>query len=639
MKTNLIRLFSGGISIVVLLLILSSCTFQPSEIPIIEVQPPDDNAPVLYIEVQPDMDTLKLAMDTWTEFKFTSPEASIQHIKINFDDNLVYDAEYNQANKPRFYIALGNYTEGLHSFTIQAFTSSNTGSIADKTGAEGYLYQVDWPVIIRHNVDRWLSVTNVEYKNGGAQVKWNKYDYSDFEYYRLVKTSSSGTNGMHYDISNPQTTTFFDTSYLEGEYSDYQVGLNGGYGNSYTFYKPIQAPEILLNEENKLAVTWNKTHNPSRLGYYHVALKVPDTYSYQEITKEDALDTTAVYDITPMFGNNYEFQVRYVPKGYNQPYVNYNSAGGNTLYSLGNKMKSFENAFNLGDTDVVLLYKNGWFFKYNSKSNTLLDSIRTNDLTNPNFIRVSPQGNYFSYFTNSDFVMRKTSDWGVVSQFTTPIINFGTPGFWSISISDNFYLVVIQHWNVLAITDLRTEKEIFRKAGTSGENLADAVINSEGNKLLYNMYKYEDRTNYLRLVDFDGEKFTEIGQTTAASPGANYGIIQYAFQNNQVLLLKNVSDYDYRWEERNISDFSLTNSFSLPDSFVPVAIDFQNKQVVARYGLYGGFDNSYSMFYDFKNDNSAKIIPIVKGQKFVLSNNILANGSGRYLPLTDLILK
>ena len=174
MKTKLIRLIQGRIPVVILLIILISCKFQPSEIPLTDVQPPGDNAPVLFIEVQPDMDTLKLAMDTWTEFKFTSPEASVQHVKISFDDNVVYDAEYNPANKPRFYIALGNYSEGLHSFTIQAFTSSNTGSIADKVGAEGYLYQVEWPVIIRHNVDRWLSVTDVEYKNGGAQVEWNK---------------------------------------------------------------------------------------------------------------------------------------------------------------------------------------------------------------------------------------------------------------------------------------------------------------------------------------------------------------------------------------------------------------------------------------------------------------------------------
>lgn len=616
-----------------------SCEFQPSEIPLTVVNPPDGNAPVLYINVQPDMDTLKLAADTWTEFKFSSPETSVQHVKITFDDNVVYDSEYNPDYRPRFYIALGNYNGGLHSFVLQAFTSTNTGSIADKVGAESYMFQVEWPVIINRNVDRWLSIQSAEYKKGGTLVKWDKYDYADFEFYRMVKTSSTLVNQTSYTISNPLTTTFLDTTYLEGEYSDYMVGLNGGYGNSFSFFKPIQTPEVTLDEKNNFVVKWNMTQNPQKLSFYHVALKIPDTYSYQEIKKEDARDTVGVYGISPAFGNNYEFQVRYVPKGFNQPYLNYNSAGGFVHFSLGNSMKPFQNAFNLGNSEMVLLYSSGWFYKFDMTNRMLVDSIRINEITSPDFIRVSPGGQFFSYFTNSDFVMRRTSDWKIVSQFTTPLMNNGNEGFWSAAISDNYQLVVIEHWNVLTITDLRTGKEIFRKVGTPAENLVEAVINSEGTKILYNMHSYENNTNYIRLVNFDGEKLTELGETTAMTPGANYNLTQYAIQDDRVLLLKNVSAYNYRWEERDLNDFSLIYGFNLPNSFVPVAIDFQHKQVVSRYGLYGGFDNSYSMFYDFQLDISNKITPIVKGQKFVLSENILANGSGRYLPVNDLIQK
>jgi hypothetical protein len=626
------------ILIIFLLIFSFSCEFKPSDIPETYVEQPDENAPVLYIEVQPGMDTLKLATDVWTEFKFTSPETEVKWVTITFDDNVVYDSEYSMQNRPRFYIALGSYTEGLHYFTIQAFASSNTGSIADMAGAEGYLYEVQWPVIIHQNIERRLHVKSVEYKKGGTQVTWEKYDYSDFEYYRLIKTSSTSANEAEYHITNPQITTLFDTTYLEGEYSDYQVSLNGEYGHSYSFQKPVQTPEIILNEEkNRMMVRWNRTQNPKRLGYYHVALKVPDTYFYQEVMNEDAEDTVAVYNISPGFGDNYEFQVRYVPAGFDQPYVIYNSSGGKAIFSLGNQMLSFENAMKIGDTGDILLYNDGLFYKYNIVSHTVLDSFRVEDLANPVFIRVSPSGQFFSYFTNTDFVMRKTSDWGLVGQFTTPLTNYGTVLFWNVSISDNYRLLVTQHLNVLSITDVRTGDELFRKTGAQGENFADAVINSEGDKILYNTYVYDDEKNYLHLVDFDGAKFTELGETTAASPGANYGIVQYAILEDKVLILKSISGYDYRWEERSVSDFSLINGFDLPHSFVPVAIDFPKKQLITRYGLNGGFDESYSLFYDFENNTSHKITPIIKGQRFVLSNDVLANGSGRYLSLSDLI--
>ncbi|MCG6191082.1 hypothetical protein [Maribellus maritimus] len=624
--------------VVILLLFFSvSCEFTPSEIQETFVEQPDEHAPVLYIEVQPDMDTLKLASDVWTQFRLTSQEAEIYWVKIDFDDSNVYYSDYNSGALPSVHVSIGNYSEGLHYFTIQAFTASNSGSIADKVEAEGYLYEVQWPVIIHHGVDTRIDIKKVEYMDGPVAVSWEKYDYYNFQNYVLSKWSSTQVDGVKYTISNPRVTTVLDTTFLEGEYVSYSVSLNGGYSPGVSFDVPIKTPDILLNEEEKMVVRWNRTQNPKNLGYYHVALKVPNTYSYQEIIKEDAEDTVAAYDISPGFGDNYEFQVRYVPKGFDQPYVIYNSSGGEALFSLGNQMLGFENAMKIGDTENILLYNDGLFYKYNMVTHTILDSVRVTGLTNPGFIRISPDGDFFSYFTNTDFVMRKTSDWGLVSQFTTPIMDYGTARFWSASISDNYHLAVIQHSNILSVTDIRTGTELFRKEGTQGEYFSDAVINSEGDKILYKTYVYDDGTNYLRLVNFDGNKLTELGETTAANPGANYEIIQYAILEDKVLILKCISTYRYSWEERSASDFSLISSFDIPDRFLPVAIDFNKQQLVMRYRFRTTYDEASALYYDFEKSITHKIIPIIEGQKFVLSNEVLANGSGRYLPLNDLI--
>jgi hypothetical protein len=623
-----------------MLLLLAACEFEPSEIPETLVTPPGDKAPLLLIEVKPDMDTLKLATDVWAEFIITSPEAEIHWIKISFDGDLVYDALYNTHTMPRVPIVISRYSEGLHIFSIKVFAASNSGSIADKVGGEGFLYEAHWPVLIRHNIDRSIQINQIQYFNSAAWVIWEKYDYHDFYSYTLNKSTLSNANKAQYHITNPHLTLIRDTTYIEGEYAFYSVSLNSEWAfNSTDFYVPIKAPDISLTPDNKMVVRWNRTTNPKRLGYYHIAYKLPDYSVNQEFIKDSPDDTVTLVNTSPGFGNFYEFQVRYVPKDYSGPYINYSSVGGITHFSVGNPMPEFENAYRIGDSENILLYNKGWFYKYNFINQTLTDSLQVTDLASPASIRISPNGLLFSYFTLSDFVMQHTSDWSQVNRFYTPVIHFGTPRFMDVSISDQYHLVVVEHGSVLTITDVRAGRELARRVGKPGEVIHRAVINSQGDKILYDYLVNNEYKNYLQLTGFDGAALTDIGRTAAATPGANYDVIQFGFRDDKVFMLKNTWAYNYRWEERNAADFSLIYGFDLPDSFVPVAIDFREKQLVARYGLYGSFDNSYSLLFDFGKGTSHKIRPIIKGKKFVLANQTLANGSGRYLTLNELIQK
>ncbi len=645
MKTCLLLNARSIFSVIVLLTFSFSCKFQPSEIPETIINPPDENAPIIYIEVQPDMDTLKLASDVWTDFKVTSPKSEIKWVKISFDDLVLYDFEYIPEARPKFYISVGSHSNGLHHFYIQVFTSSNSGSIADRIGAEGYVYEVVWPVIIKYTFDRSIKIKNIEYLNGPVKIEYTKYDYYDFQFYKISRISDIQKNEIQYIVSEPLITNAIDSTYLEGEYAAYKVSLNDEFNWQWTVFDvPVPTPEITFESENNLKVKWRKTKNRKQLGYYHVAMKVPDTNFYQEIINENADDTVAVYNASPMFGDYYEFQIRYVPKNFSEPYINYNSSGGKAMYSLGNKMKAFENAIQLGNSAKVLLYNDNMFYKYDMANNAVIDSFKVNSVVLPEHIKVSPKGEFFGYFVNpslasSDFVMRKTSDWSVVNQFYVPIVNGNAAGFWSISISDNYHLVVVQHGNVLTVTDIKLGKEIYRKVGKNGEQFLEAVVNSEGNRILYNKNIYEKYKNYLTMVDFDGLKFTQLGETETAIEGAVYPVVKYGFAGDEVLLLKAVSTYDYIWEERSADDFALLKEQDLVQDFVPVAIDFNKKQLVVRYGRSGSINNAYSWYYDIENGTSDKITPIVRGQKFMLINELLANGSGRYLPINALKLK
>ena len=173
--------------VTILLLISYSCEFQPSEIPETFIEQPSEDGPVLTIEVNPNMDTLRLASDVLTEFRLSSSERNAEWVRIYFDETLVFDDKYSSSNLPQFMVEHKSYPEGHHRFKIQAFISTNTGSIADQLGTENYFYEMVWPVFIKHNVN--VVVKNVQYRNGVAEIDWVKYDFYGFQNYTIENTN------------------------------------------------------------------------------------------------------------------------------------------------------------------------------------------------------------------------------------------------------------------------------------------------------------------------------------------------------------------------------------------------------------------------------------------------------------------
>lgn len=618
----------------ILVLFIFSCEFKPSEIPETFVKPPGDDAPLLFIEVKPEMDTLKLNTDVWTEFKLTTEEAKVHWVKIFFDDAVVYNSEYSDEWKPKFYVAIGNYSEGMHNISVQAFTSSNTGSIADKAGAEGYLYEVDWPVTITHNVWPFINIRSLNFKNPGVEVVWDKYDYYGFQSYQFTKGSLIEGNKVEKQFTNSKETSFTDYSYIEGEYAWYTVNLFGGYSESKEFFIPIEAPLTQQLPDGKLKVTWRKTSNSGQLAYYHVNLSAPPGARSGEVTISNPADTSVILN-TPGFGSSYEIQVRFVPKTYTGPYVNYNSAGGITNWSRGNVMPSFSKGFNLNETGDVLLYGQGKFMRYNVETGVVSDSLKVN-IGDPDNIRVSETGRFFSYFKDDEFVLVETETLNVVNHLKFPFYYFNTLMARSLSISDNYLIAVVDHFSVLSVYDCRTGNEVFRKVGSNINSIMSAEINSDGSKLAYMEVVNYGEGKVLRLANYGPAGLTNLGEMKTADYDYRTWI---SFAGNEIIILNNTFAYNYTAEVRSTNDFSIISQMNFPERFVPVALDSKNKKAILKYGYAGGYE--YGYFVDFKNMVSEKTIPYLGDYRslYSFSEGILMSGTGRYLPVNDLILK
>ncbi len=367
------------------------------------------------------------------------------------------------------------------------------------------------------------------------------------------------------------------------------------------------------------------------LGFYHVKLSAPPGARSDESTLSNPTDTSVVFN-TPGFGSAYEIQVRYVPKTYTGPYINYNSAGGTTTWSLGNPMPSFSRGFNLNETGGVLLYGQGKFMKYDVATGEITDSLKV-DIADPENIRVSETGRFFSCFINDEFVLRETATWNVVNHFKVPFYYSNSLNVRSISISDNYLMAVVDHWSVLSVYDCRSGNEIFRKTGGNINSIMKAEINSNGTKIAYLEVVNYGEGKVLRLANFSPAGLTDLGELKTADYDYK---TWYSFSGDEVIILNNTSGYNYTGEVRRTTDFSVISQMKFPDRFVPIAFDSRNKQVVLKYGYSGGYDYGYVV--DLKTSGVEKTMSYLGDYRsqYLISWGIVMNGTGRYLSVNEL---
>ncbi len=463
------------------------------------------------------------------------------------------------------------------------------------------------------------------------EVVWDKYDYYGFQSYLFSKGTVIDGNKVEKQFTNSKQTNYTDYSYIEGEYAWYSVTMFGGYTQSKEFVKPIDEPVTEQLPEQKLKVSWKKTSNPGMLGFYDVKLAAPEGARSDELEVNNPSDTSVIFN-TPGFGGSYEIQVRYVPKTYTGSYVNYNSAGGTTTWTLGNSMPSFERGFNLNETGEVLLYGHGKFIKYNMETAKVSDSLSVNISDSEN-IRVSETGKFFSYFINDEFVLRETSDWNIVNHFKVPFYYFNSLNARTISISDNYQLAVVDHWSVLSVYDCRTGEEIFRKVGDNINSIMKAEINSDGSKIMYMEVVNYGEGKVLRLANFGTSGLTDLGEMKTADYDYK---TWFSFAGDEIIILNNTSGYNYSGEVRSTNDFSVISLMKFPDMFVPVALDIHNKQAVLKYGYSGGYENGYVV--DLNTSKVVKTIPYLGDyrSRYLISKGIVMSGTGSFLSVNDL---
>jgi hypothetical protein len=627
------------LAILSILLISFSCEYSPSEIPLTEVEEPTE-PPSVSVNLTPEMDTLKLFTTANVTYVIDVGAHEIYDLKFLMDGNEMSNV-YSNA-KGSYYTTIQTYsiTDGLHELKIRAYTSTNSGSIADKIGAEQFLYEVSWPVYINKKARDQMKFTNLQVVPNGVKLSWFKYDYADFQRYMVGRSSLIPSyNKELVNTTNPYLTSIVDNTYIEGDYVTYSLMayVDGITTDSRSYVDEIKKPRIKINLDRTFDVNWIPSKYPQNLKSYFLKTAIPQFGYPEDHEITDLNQTTVRFNEKLGFGGNYGVQLRYIPKGYDS-YYTFEVVGGLTNVALGDSIPAFERGFMIRSENSVLTYKEGKFSKFNyitGLSSTSL-SIKPIEYPYQRLIASSVSGKLFGYFEDNLFVVRRTSDWSLLNKMDIGSTNNFNLNGNNISISDDGKVAAIDIYSNLRIFDFKSGEKILEYKFENPYALLEAVISPDGKTLIVRLTNYTEQKGLLIGYNIELNKLDEVNRLARSNPMYESSFT-FSPVEGKIIYLNYSGMYNYNVDIINPQTFVVENSVKIPQFFVPIAYDYETNRVIAQYQFFP--TEKYSYMVEVKTGKQTKVVQFVGREHMLFSNGSVYAGNGRSIKIDDYIIQ
>jgi hypothetical protein len=283
-----------------LLLALGSCEFEPSGefSPDIELGDP----PPVWIDLNAEDDTIFLVVEGSVNFNFQTTERKLHMIRVCLGDR----CEEFESGTGSFKISIyENVSLGTHVLTIEIYTGTGSGSIADALGTEAFLYSKTWTVIVQNMATP---------EEGRLKLRWNKYYGNDFKEYVIVKTPEGAESYTLAVIKDKDRTFDYDWLYF-GEKAEFKVEVitNTNKINWNSIIYDDDLPRV-SNEVNnhELTLTWDKSKYIDNITGYGIYKMEDNTYKlFAEINDNN------IFSYTPdnlKFSRLYHFTFLPIPR-------------------------------------------------------------------------------------------------------------------------------------------------------------------------------------------------------------------------------------------------------------------------------------------------------------------------------------
>lgn len=273
-----------------------ACEYVPSDSNFVGLTPPEDYIPnQISLNDVPLSDTICMYKNTSISIKIKSPN-DLQEVVVLLDGAKYLSLENKSLN---FDIDPNQLREGVHTLTVSAVFTSQTGSLAEKMGLENYMGELSWHLNVVHNPQDHFMLGHRINEEGFVEIYWkNVVPDSVFEKYTV---HSGLTQKTDVSISDPSQKSFVDSGYVCG-YVYYEVSAFLKDGSFYLQRHSINTtvPKIYFEDLglDSLRIFWDRPYANGRFYLNNFASGITDT----------------TITIPQLFGENRQFSLEIRPR-------------------------------------------------------------------------------------------------------------------------------------------------------------------------------------------------------------------------------------------------------------------------------------------------------------------------------------
>jgi len=306
-KTSSLKFEKPVMNIICLFLILTfnSCLYELNEFYDNPVNKDPTPPTISVVQLDLAVDTVYAYGYHTAAFNFKTSNQEIQGAKLLID-NVVVDSV--ASSNGVFQFSGYSTNNGIHKLTLQVFTKSGTGSIADKLGGESFVNSRNWVLVV--DKDQSKNVSNTA-KNGFLNISWKKYKSSDFVSYLVYRGNWEGEL-----ICTTQNLNFTDSTYVnEGAFYTVYVKKKDGYtlewGSLY-LARNYSMIHLDIDNNNQYYLWWNK------IPYYNAVKSL--TFKLGTKTQQSTNVNDTVFKTNLHFNDYCDFTLTIEPQKKNRNY-------------------------------------------------------------------------------------------------------------------------------------------------------------------------------------------------------------------------------------------------------------------------------------------------------------------------------
>lgn len=572
-----------------------SCEYEPSGENFRDLAKPDTTK-LIQIKLSP----------FETQYVITYP------VTVNYDLNTfglgIYNVEFFVDD---ISIHKGSEATGLFGFdpapfgiskktmTMKVTTKTNTGSVADLTGAEAFVFQKQWELLLDGGKPDQLEITRIFNNEGVLKIEWEPYKRYNFQKFILYKNigSAEADYAKHIvaEITDQNQNSFNDLSYTGGTgiyWVEVQASNQSAFSNKKAFVTAPLNLDTLWVRGDSAKFGWRK--NPFYKAVNEVKLTSPSSYSYPpiEIYSTQNPNDTSIVAKHLRFGKSLQYTLSTYPVQ-NIPMDNDNQILKSDIsFGIGKPFPISTNIIGSPTENHVFLYNDSQISKIDMSSGTNVSTQQASFFSN--WFISSYDGNLFVLVNDklTSFNKNDLHDFKEYNSYTTT----GYMWFWSQSISSQNTM-----FGSTGLFDWNSSTFIFK------QEYANTILSPDGKYAFSTEYNVNTGVTLYEVSD-TGMKI--IGQL----PKNVYSLKMWipGEDHKLLLLIGNQTDYNVGTAEntieiRDVQTMKLDVDFKVKYGYF-CGIDFKTGQL-AIWDVFPNSDDKRKLYiYNYNNGQLEKEI-------------------------------